>query len=284
MNSRTDPQSNEFLIEIESEAYLDNVVWSSLTGAHSELAQRNGSALRYRPEFAPFGAAEDYTYDRVAQIAGMLLPMERVALVSTNRPEVPPGYDVVLEGRVLQMIAGRHLRSVDEGTVIRRLGIEDVESMLRLVQLTEPGPFSARTYEMGTYFGIKEGTQLVAMAGERMVARDYVEVSAVCTHPGWRGRGLGRLLMEHLCMSIQQRGVFRFSMFSATTHLPSGFTRNSDFRTHAAYASLRSCALVSRPVDSLSDHGFLPHRCMSELASQYIRHRFVRRRPNVAAR
>jgi predicted GNAT family acetyltransferase len=44
------------------------------------------------------------------------------------------------------------------------------------------------------------------MAGERMVAGKYVEISAVCTHPDRRGVGYGRLLMEHLTASIQQRG------------------------------------------------------------------------------
>lgn len=192
-------------VEIASEAYLDNVVWASLGGAHSALAQRNGGALRYRPEFAPFGAAQDYTETSVSQIAGMLVADERLALFTMMKPALPAGYDIVRAASAIQMVASREFRAAGDPNIVR-LGSKDAESMLRLAQLTEPGPFSIRTHEMGNFFGIKDGERLVAMAGERMIAGDYVEVSAVCTHPEWRGRGLGKLLMEHVGESIQQRG------------------------------------------------------------------------------
>jgi predicted GNAT family acetyltransferase len=78
--------------------------------------------------------------------------------------------------------------------------------MLRLVEITDPGPFKERTREMGRFIGVREAGQLVAMAGERMVAGKYVELSAVCTHPDWRGRGLAGTLMQHLSAGIQRRG------------------------------------------------------------------------------
>ncbi|SAL75472.1 GCN5-related N-acetyltransferase [Caballeronia choica] len=59
--------------------------------------------------------------------------------------------------------------------------------MLRLAEITEPGPFNSRTNELGYFFGIREGGQLVAMAGERLTAGKYVEISAVCTHQEWPG-------------------------------------------------------------------------------------------------
>ena len=40
--------------------------------------------------------------------------------------------------------------------------------MMELTALTKPGPFSARTHELGTFLGIRVDGQLVAMAGERM--------------------------------------------------------------------------------------------------------------------
>lgn len=43
-----------------------------------------------------------------------------------------------------------------------------------------------------------------------MTAGRYVEISAVCTHPDWRGRGLGRRLMEHLSATIQERNKVPF--------------------------------------------------------------------------
>jgi hypothetical protein len=38
---------------------LDNAVWASLLGPHSNFAQAYGRAVRYQPEVAPFHAVED---------------------------------------------------------------------------------------------------------------------------------------------------------------------------------------------------------------------------------
>ncbi len=78
--------------------------------------------------------------------------------------------------------------------------------MLALTKLTEPGPFLPRTIELGTYFGIRESGSLVAMAGERLKLTGYTEVSAVCTHPDYRGRGYGNALMSAVIAGIMRRG------------------------------------------------------------------------------
>lgn len=70
---------------------------------------------------------------------------------------------------------------------IVRPNVDDTPYMLRLAEITEPGPFNSRTNELGYFFGIREGGQLVAMAGERLTAGKYVEISAVCTHQEWPG-------------------------------------------------------------------------------------------------
>lgn len=44
------------------------------------------------------------------------------------------------------------------------------------------------------------------MAGTRLVAGPYTEVSAVCTHPEFLGRGLSQLVLPHVLNYIQQRG------------------------------------------------------------------------------
>lgn len=197
-------QSSSANVEIDSDDYLGNVVWASLSGAHAHLAQINGSGRRYRPEFAPFAGAPDYAGSSVAEIAAMLLPDERVALVTEHKPEVPPGYDVVRDTTLVQMVGAKTFAAPEDAR-IGELGTADARDMLQLAQLTEPGPFQERTREMGRFIGIRDGGQLVAMAGERMVAGRYVEVSAVCTHPDWRGRGLAALLMSHVCVAIQDR-------------------------------------------------------------------------------
>jgi len=95
---------------------------------------------------------------------------------------------------------------------------EDAPEMLALATLTEPGPFLARTHTIGTFLGIRIGGRLAAMAGERMRFPGYTEVSGVCTHPEFRGRGLARRLSAAVTASIQARGDQPFLHAWKTNH------------------------------------------------------------------
>lgn len=190
-----DPQSSES---------LSNVVWASLSEAPEAFVERFGDGAMYRPEYAPFGAARDYSAESVGHIGAMLKPEQKIILFSTSKPEIPSGFDVVLEATGYQMIAEKNFTKPTD-VRISRLGAEDVPDMSRLVELTKPGPFSSRTIELGNFFGIRENGKLVAMGGERLAAGKYIEVSAVCTHPDWRGQGLGRILVEYISATIQLR-------------------------------------------------------------------------------
>jgi predicted GNAT family acetyltransferase len=77
--------------------------------------------------------------------------------------------------------------------------------MLELVAETDPGPFLTRTIELGDYLGIRSDGALVAMAGERFRLDGWTEISAVCTKPDHRGRGLASQLVGALVASIQAR-------------------------------------------------------------------------------
>jgi GNAT superfamily N-acetyltransferase len=90
------------------------------------------------------------------------------------------------------------------------LGPQHVPQMLELVALRPPGPFAARTRELGDYYGVIEGGRLVAMAGERMAAGAWHEISGVCTHPDVEGRGLAWRLIAKLVRSQMQRGETPF--------------------------------------------------------------------------
>ena len=71
---------------------------------------------------------------------------------------------------------------------------EHAAQAVELATLTNPGPFGIRTPELGEYFGYFDGGRLIAMAGERMCAGDLHEVSGICTHPDFQGRGLAKKL------------------------------------------------------------------------------------------
>ena len=121
----------------------------------------------------------------------------------------PAGFKVVLAETGEQMI-GTPVEMPSRGVDIVTLGAEDVPAMMELTALTKPGPFSARTHELGTFLGIRVDGQLAAMAGERMKPAGYTEITAVCVHPSHRGRGYGQMLLSAVSRQILARGEIPF--------------------------------------------------------------------------
>jgi predicted GNAT family acetyltransferase len=98
----------------------------------------------------------------------------------------------------------------DEAPDAVTLGPEHAAQALELALLTRPGPFGPRTIELGDYFGYFDGSRLMAMAGERMAAPGLREISGVCTHPDYLGRGYARRLMLKLIRRQLARGETPF--------------------------------------------------------------------------
>jgi len=71
-----------------------------------------------------------------------------------------------------------------------------------ITALTKPGPFLQQTIRFKNYFGIFIEGRLAAMTGQRMHPRPYMEVSAVCTHPDFRGLGYAKTLILHVMKII----------------------------------------------------------------------------------
>jgi len=190
------------------DALLDNPAYASLCGAHARLAQVRGRARRYPDDVAPFLAlpsppsAQDWE-----DAAGLVAPGTYVA---GRYGDVEPsaGWRAVQAFDLVQMIEER-VTGVDCAEAIP-LGAADVPEMLELVAQTEPGPFLARTIELGDYLGIRRDGALVAMAGERFRPDGWTEISAVCTRPDHRGQGLASQLMGALIAGIQRRSERAF--------------------------------------------------------------------------
>ena len=82
--------------------------------------------------------------------------------------------------------------------------------MRELTQVAFPDFFRERTAELGLYLGIHDGLRLIAMAGERMAIEGWQEISGVCTHPDFAGRGHARRLTTALMHRHRRRGVGSF--------------------------------------------------------------------------
>jgi predicted GNAT family acetyltransferase len=110
-----------------------------------------------------------------------------------------------------QMVAGGALARPVSASSFLELGEADVADMAALVELTKPGPFEPHTRDMGAYLGVRDpGGRLVAMSGQRMNLTHYREISAVCSHPDARGRGLTAPLMAELMARIAAEGKTPF--------------------------------------------------------------------------
>ncbi len=101
-------------------------------------------------------------------------------------------------------------KSVATDMEILCLNDDDAPAMRDLAALTKPGPFYVSTHRLGGFVGIKDQGSLVAMAGERMKLDGFTEVSGVCTHPSYRGRGYAAALISHVCGEMQKRGDIPF--------------------------------------------------------------------------
>ena len=118
---------------------------------------------------------------------------------------MPSDWQLANKFPVLQMVCEKLIECQLQEMEI--LSAVDVPDMKALVKLTQPGPFSDRTIEFGTFRGIRDGARLVAMAGERMkIAGGFDEVSGVCTHPDFQGRGFGHALTCAVAKQIIEQG------------------------------------------------------------------------------
>ena len=186
---------------------LDNAVWRALGSRHRAVAQERGRARAYRSDVSVFAAVESFDPASWADLAEVLGPSRGCAFLGGDvPPDLPSGWVSVDRVRCVQMVLESGAVTPVVPVPVRALTPEDVPVMLDLIARTEPGPFRPRTIELGSYYGHFEGADLVAMAGERLGFDGYTEISAVCTDPKVRGRGLGSALTHHVASGILARG------------------------------------------------------------------------------
>jgi predicted GNAT family acetyltransferase len=188
---------------------LDRPAWNALNGPHAALAEGGPLARRYRPDIIPFAAARDNSPLSLAALAALPRPGEVMVLVETSRPAVPPGFNAVRTGSLVQMILTRPPEPVADPRIVP-LSEADAEEMLALAKLTEPGPFTLKAQTLGAFYAIRVDGRIAAMAGERMRQPGFAELSGVCVHPDFRGRGLARLLSVFVTHRILERGQTPF--------------------------------------------------------------------------
>jgi predicted GNAT family acetyltransferase len=187
---------------------LDRPVWAALTTRQANLAIGDGRAVRLAAHYGIFAAAADASAENLAALAALIPDDGPLALVEIDDRFAAVG-GVQSRAPCHQMILDR-LTPGETGFAITKLTEADAPEMLALATLTRPGPFFSRTHELGDFVGVKENGRLVAMAGERMKPTGFTEVSGVCTHPDYRGRGYAGGLIRAVVAPILARGETPF--------------------------------------------------------------------------
>ena len=188
---------------------LDNIMWNSLSGLHARFAAGAGDARRYARGFSPIVGFRDPSHPDLAALAPFCEPGEQFYCDIWSGP-APSHCRIEKEATMLKMVWDGPIPPLDEAADAVPLSTMHAEQAVELAMLTNPGPFGIRTIELGEYFGYFEGSRLVAMAGERLAAGTLHEVSGICTHPQFQGRGFARRLTSKLVRRQMQRGEGSF--------------------------------------------------------------------------
>ena len=216
----------------------DNPVWAALTSAHAHLAVGDARAVRYPSDVAPFVAVAFASDDPdiADAVAGLVAPGEVVDFVGVLPPD-DARFHVEEGATALQMDYTGGVRD-DEGE-FTELMPSDIGQMLALTQLVYPFYFRKETPRMGRWYGVFDSDgRLVSMAGERMRTETHCEISGVCTHPDFLGRGLARRLVQHAANEILARGE------QALLHVSPKNTRAVKLYESMGFETVRELALV----------------------------------------
>ena len=216
---------------MSSRDLLDNIIWNSLTGAHAKFAAGSGDVRRYAKGFSPIVGFRDPQRPDLAALVAFCDPGEHFYCDIWSGP-APDGWQIDHEARMLKMVWEAAMPADDEAPDAIALRAQHAAQALELATLTNPGPFGLRTVELGDYFGYFEDSRLIAMAGERMAAGSLHEVSGICTHPQFRGRGLARQLTSRLVQRQMRRGETPFLHVMSANAGARALYENMGFRTY----------------------------------------------------
>jgi len=211
------------------EHFLDNPAWNALISGNSCLSFGNDHVKYFDNEVSPFAALSENTGENFLQLCALLPQNRPVLFVSPEKIEIPAVWQIrrVIHG--VQMVCHTTRTGKESHSGLIPLTEEHVPQMMELTRLTDPGPFASKTIEFGHYRGVFEDGQLVAMAGQRLHAFNFAEVSAVCTRPGYTGKGYARQLISDQVSRIKAGGEIPFLHSRADNRRAIGVYESLDF-------------------------------------------------------
>lgn len=185
---------------------LYNPVYHALCTGDSHFANGTETVKFFDPEVSPY-AGFPVNYVHGFDELHALLPEGRRILYAIPDPIQPPlGWEIKAHIPGVQFVYPLDAVPQQPNLVPEPLNTSHVAEMIALTALTKPGPFDQRTIEFGHYHGIFADGKLVAMTGQRLHPEPYTEISAVCTHPDYLGRGYAAALLQNQLHLILSQG------------------------------------------------------------------------------
>ncbi|WP_231925535.1 GNAT family N-acetyltransferase [Formosa sp. Hel1_33_131] len=184
------------------EKKLKNPVWFSLKETHNKFIIEYDGVHFYHPDVCTFGAFTDVT--KTAKALNEYSKLSKnFFLVSEHETPLIDSNTVFLEKKIdgCQMVL-ENLVAIEITENIVPLTEQHIDEIYELIWLVMPGYYQKKSFDMGSFFGIFKDQKLVSISGQRMQSDDFIEVSAVVTHPDYKRRGFAKQLVAHTTKEI----------------------------------------------------------------------------------
>jgi ribosomal protein S18 acetylase RimI-like enzyme len=192
-------------------AILDNPIYHALITNHLGFSKGDDHIKYYHREVTSFAGMKTYTQADFLKLYEQLPDNGVFIVFSPEVLTIPEPWKLMREIDMFQFIY-EHNFAPDQQLEIafKDLNQEHVDEMIALVELTKPGPFLSKTIDLSNYTGVFENGRLAAMAGHRFHPDKYIEVSAVCVHPDFLGKGYAYTVIQEQIKRILEKSQTPF--------------------------------------------------------------------------
>lgn len=181
---------------------LDNPIWFGALTGNSTLSKGEGNIRFFDDDVSNFVGFPQPSSELLSSLHAIWDREGPAFFITADKfTHIPDKWNLVYQTQIHQMV-GTSVTTREIENRLVALNQKDAPAMLALATLTAPGPFLINTLDYGNYYGIYEGDKLAAMAGCRTAPDPYIEISAVCTHPDFRGKGYGAIVTQNIINKI----------------------------------------------------------------------------------
>lgn len=190
-----------------NEAVLDNPVWFALTEIHQKHSVDFGNVKFYNTDYTPFGAFINNEDTSVA--IEKFSKLSKDFFIVGSEPKMPTSLKPAVKYVGLQMIIHNKINYPIRESIVE-LNASHYQDLMELIKIAFPDFFRDKTNTLGSYYGIYKNKKLVAVTGERMQTNNFIEISAVATHPHFLGNGYAKQLVTYTANKIFEKNKTPF--------------------------------------------------------------------------